>query len=164
MITSHRAETFSLFSRGHGGRCPCRFAFSRRYHDYHRDLQTFNRRFRHPNGCIRCSGGVVFVLGISNPLLRGAVLPPRVDSRDHCCSKWVSTRHVCVDGRCSRGAWARSLLVGRSTVWTKINQDTARTEPVNRVRAHSRRQRCFPSCLVSSSSLSQSLTREQNAH
>ena len=79
------------------------------------------------------------------PVLRGPVLPHRVDSsRDHCCSKWVSPRHVCVDGRCSRGAWARSLLVGRSTVWKKINQNTSRTELVNRVRAHSRRQRVFP--------------------
>src|SRR5580692_7349043 len=105
------------------------------------------------------------MLGIFNPVLRGPVLPHRVDSsRDHCCSKWVSPRHVCVDGCCSCGTWAGSLLVGRSTVWKKINQDTARTELVNRVRAHSRRQRCFSSFLVSASSLSQSLTRDQNAY
>ena len=112
----------------------------------------------------RCWWGCCFP-GISCPVLLGPVLPHRVDSsRDHCCSEWVSTSHVCVDGRCSRGAWARSLLVGCSVVWKEINQNTARTELVSRVRAHSRRQRCFPGCLVSASSLSQSLTRDQNAY
>ena len=89
--------------------------------------------------------GLCLFLGFLTPYCAAlSCLLKVASSRDHCCSKWISPHHVCGDGRFSGGTWARSPLVGRSTVRKKINQDTARTELVNRVRAHSRRQRCFP--------------------